>query len=455
MKSLVHPELVTGRDDGFVARAWTVKPGSTQRGSASCNLSDRILEVPLGPDATSRVVRAHELMHARVSPHVLVNGDALDGLAPRALECAEELRVNVLVARLGFDTDLLHDGSEKSGGRRLGEADDWSEAVCFLMAVVATGAEKGFLAGVRLGRASWLPALRTLRKRALSLMDQFDTESLGATRLNEDQLPVGYAAVTVTLARVLTEAMSARPPSTPLELQAFRRSLVPGGRRASSGRFAPLVFDDTLEMTSRPRSSGVRRHRPSASGVEMRFPSRLLTDPQRRAFARRTSVPGGIALIDQSGSMDLDPEELAGLLRRAPNAVVVGYSHRPGDLGGTANVWLLAERGAVARTCPSGNIGNGVDGPVLRWALARRRGREPIVWITDGQITDSNDHPVDALTTECALLVARHDVILVREVADAAPAVLRGTAKGPSDWPQFGRLGRKLVEMHHFSMSQG
>ena len=110
----------------------------------------------------------------------------------------------------------------------------------------------------------------------------------------------------------------------------------------------------------------------------MRYPSRLLTDDARRAFAQRTSVHGGIVVIDQSGSMELEESALRALLQRAPDALVVGYSHRPGDGGSTPNVWILAERGAVATSCPSGNVGNGVDGAVLRWAVARRRSSEPI-----------------------------------------------------------------------------
>jgi hypothetical protein len=168
--SVVHPELVTGRDDGFLSAPWTVKPGSTRRGEASCNLTERILEVPLGSDDTSRVVRAHELMHARVSPHVREHCGVLAELSPRALECAEELRVNTLIARLGFDVALLRDGSEKNGAQRIAEGNEWPEAVCFLMAVLGTGGEKEFLAGIRRTQPAWMPGLRALRKRALALM---------------------------------------------------------------------------------------------------------------------------------------------------------------------------------------------------------------------------------------------------------------------------------------------
>ncbi len=443
--AVVHPELVTGREDGFARAPWTVTPGSTIRGQASCNLTDRILEVPLGPDETSRVVRAHELMHARVSPHLREHEGPLEDLAARALECAEELRINTLVARLGFDVALLRDGSERNGATRLAEADDWPEALCFLMAVLGTGAEKEYLAGIRKVRPSWLPALRAVRKRALAMMTGFTTSSLGATRLNGEQVPSGYFDVTVSLARILTQTMSARVPSTPDELRQFRRSLEPGGRRPPSGRFAPLRFDETIAMSVRPRGAGLRRSRPHSAGVVMRYPSRLLTDELRRAFAQRVSVHGGIVIIDQSGSMDLEEEQLRSLLRTAPDALVVGYSHRPGDRGQVPNVWILADRGAVATSFPTGNVGNGVDGPVLAWALAKRRADEPVVWVTDGQVTDSHDHPDGQLTKECAQLVRSARVRLVRTLDQAEGALRRSRSMKRSNPAEFGRLGRELA----------
>jgi hypothetical protein len=448
--SAVHPELVTGREDGFVDAPWIVTPGSTRRGEASCNLTERILEVPLGADATSRVVRAHELMHARVSPHRIEQVSGLDELSPRALECAEEFRINTLIARLDFDVALLRDGSERSGARRIAESEDWSEAICFLMAVLGTGGEKDYLSGIRAIQPTWMAGLRAVRKRALALMDGQSNAALAATRMNDDCLPCGYVNATVVLARVLTQSMVARPPATPEELRAFRRSLEPGGRRPPTGRFAALVFDDTPIMSPRPRGAGVRRARASSSGSSMRYPSRLLTDEHKRAFATRSTFHGGIVIIDQSGSMDIDATSLSTLLRRAPDALVVGYSHRPGDAGVTPNVWVLADRGSVATNIPSGNIGNGVDGEVLEWALRRRHGNETIVWITDGQVTDSHDHPDDRLTGQCAELVRRHRIRLVKQIDGAGSALSCGRTVDRSQWRHFGRVGRKLLELQAF-----
>jgi hypothetical protein len=385
-------------------------------------------------------------MHARVSPTVDHLVKSLDEVSPRALECAEELRINTLLARLHFDVALLSDGTEKIGGRRVAESGEWAEAVCFMMAVLGTGAEREYLAGVRRGRPAWMPALRAVRKRALEVVGRQSTSAIGATKLDGDGLPSGFATSTLEIARMLTRVLDVRVPSTSEELRAFRRSLEAGGRRPATGHFAPLVFENSIVYRSTPPAGTIRRTRAVTSGMTLRYPGRLLTDDHRRAFGQRQRTRGGVVVIDQSGSMDLDTEVLGELLRRAPNALVVGYSHRPGDRGTRANAWVLCNRGTIASAFPSGNVGNGVDGPVLRWALAQRQGSEPVVWITDGQVTDSHDHPDEALTLECANLVRRHRIRLVRDLRDASTALRSRPLLTSSHLTSFGRVGRQLRE---------
>jgi len=90
VRALVHPELVTGREDGFVSAAWTVKPGSTRRGEASCNLTERILEIPLA--MTRRHASCGPRTDARASePPRDPNTTARSMMCHRQLlECAEE-----------------------------------------------------------------------------------------------------------------------------------------------------------------------------------------------------------------------------------------------------------------------------------------------------------------------------------------------------------------------------
>jgi hypothetical protein len=442
--SVIYPELVTGRHDDE-SRAWTIQEGSTMRGEASCNLQERILEVPLAASEQARVVRAHELMHARVSPRADYLVRCLDEVSPRALECAEELRVNTLIGRLGFDLTTLSDGTEKLGARRLAESGQWGEALCFLMAVLGTGAERDFFNGVRHGASPWLPALRNLRKRALEIFS-LDTRVLGATHLDDAGLPSGYACSTLVLARLLTQSAAARVPTSAEELRAFRRSLEVGGRRPATGVFATLVVDETIFPEHSSRGQRDRTWRVSTTGTALRYPGRLLTDDQRRAFAHQVPRHGGVVVVDQSGSMDIEADALRALVRQAPHALVIGYSHRPGDRGHTPNAWMLCERGRLASRSPSGNVGNGVDGPVLRWAASLRRAGEPFVWVTDGQVTDSHDYPDATLTRHCAELVQRHRIRLVRDLGDAVSVLRTNRPNTPAQWSSFGRVGQSLRE---------
>ena len=431
MRVPAFPELVSAREDRSLEGPWEVREGSTSRGGASCDLTNRILEVPLGPGDLDRMVRAHELMHVRVSPSG-ARYRAVHDVSARALECAEELRVNTLLARLGFATESLKDGTEGAGGARIAAENDWAETLRFLLAVIDTGAERDYLAG-----------LRAVKKRVLRVLEDVTTYDLGDTSDDGDGVPRGYAT-TVAVARIVDAATMAMVPVGPEALRQFRRSLEPGGRRAPSGRFAELSFEMPAGFEHRARMRAHARRQPSVSGTVMRYPGRLLTDDARRAFASKHPRAGGVVVVDQSGSMDIDVEDLERLLVRAPNAIVVGYSHRPGDRGGAVNAWVLATRGAVTFSPRAGNIGNGVDGPTLRWALDQRVGREPVVWVTDGQVTDSNDHPCEALSEECARLVRRHGIIMVRALDQASAAL---ACHRPFVSSEFGRVGRKLDEI--------
>jgi hypothetical protein len=138
--------------------------------------------------------------------------------------------------------------------------------------------------------------------------------------------------------------------------------------------------------------------------------------------------------------MDVTVEEVQLLLATAPDALIVGYSHRPGDGGGTPNAWVLAKAGRVASEARAGNVGNGVDGPILRWAIRQSPVNGSVVWVTDGQVTDSHDHPCHSLSVECARLVQRHRIRLVRGL-DEVHKALQGRAISRDG---FGRVSREL-----------
>jgi hypothetical protein len=185
-----------------------------------------------------------------------------------------------------------------------------------------------------------------------------------------------------------------------------------------TGAFAPLVLDPGVTLDRVVHGALVPRRRPAASGRRVVRADRLLTDPARRVFDRRAPGRGGVVVVDQSGSMALGADALAELLEAAPGAFVLGYSHAPGS-NGVPNAWVRADRGRAASSPRAGNVGNGVDGPALRHALGRRRPGEAVVWICDGQVTDSGDHADLRLAADCARLVRRHGIQMAPDVPGA------------------------------------
>ena len=142
----------------------------------------------------------------------------------------------------------------------------------------------------------------------------------------------------------------------------------------------------------------------------MRYPGRLLTDeiptrvPSKRVRARGSRGHRSIGL-------DGYPR------RRTSRVLLVRLPMRWWSATAIAPA-TTARRRTPGSSPSAGWSRRGSSGKRRQWcrradsALGGRTGRGagPIVWVTDGQVTDSNDHPSDELTEECALLVKKHRI---------------------------------------------
>lgn len=395
---------------------WTVLSGPPHRGAAFTDLVHHRMQIPTGDDDTSRCVRAHELMHAKVSPPSIWIPDDVDALDDATAIAAEEFRINMLIKSVGFAVDRhLADGSEKRTGERLASNADWNAAVLMMAATAGTKSARSFIGGIRSCRADWVPALRDLQshlQRLWRLATRSGLDEVAST------LPWGEATIgwkfTLQVAQVLQRCLidSSDVPSG----EELRRRA-----RGTNQSFAPLV-ELSLPRTRRMDGGLGRRSSPSATGRHLRNVERLLTDPDRRVFSGRRRSPGGIVLIDQSGSMRLTDADLRRIMSAAPGCTVIGYSHQARSRG-RPNIWILAQRGHMTEDVPHGNGGNGVDGPALRFAAARSRTGDPLVWVCDGFVTDDHDTFSTGLAEECARLVIAHRVHQVADVDEAVTAL--------------------------------
>lgn len=410
-----------GREDRDPA-PWTVRSGSPHRGEAFTDLVHRRMQVPAGDDETSRCVRAHEMMHAKVSPTSIWIPDDVDHLDGATVVAAEEFRINMLIKAAGFAVDRhLADGSEKRTGERLAANADWNAAVLMTAAVAGTRSARPFVGGIRSQCPDWVPAIRDLQSHLRRLWRQATRsglEDVSSTR------PWGDATFgwqfTLQVAAVLQRALIDTP-EVPTGDELRRRA------RGTHRSFAPLV-ELPLPRSRRVEGSLGHRSSPSATGRHLRHVERLLVDPERRVFAGRRRSLGGTVLIDQSGSMRLTDEDLRRIMSAAPGCTVIGYSHQARSRG-RPNIWILAQGGHVTEDVPRGNGGNGVDGPALRFAAARCQTGDPLVWVCDGFVTDDHDTFSADLAEECARLVIAHRVHQVPDV-DAAVAALSQAGRG-------------------------
>lgn len=422
------PEFLERQD--VAPRTWSILEGAPVRGDAWTEMRAARMRVPFGDDALSRVVRAHEMMHAKVSP---VNGEALNAIKidHACLISAEEFRVNMLIAHQGFDVSSLADGSESRTGRILGENNDWNGIVRFIASVAGTKSCADFLRGLKASNPEYAKQARAIQNHLMKewrRATKYGTKHIASTA-DKGGLPGGFA-YSVNWGRFLESLLhSENTDGTPDEFDNDEAPDVANIAKGKSGKFAQLI-----ELTvAKPRNVDGRMGRKRIAtniGKNPRRIHRMLVDPEQRVFDKRARGKGGVVLIDQSGSMSLSDNDIWSIIEHAPGCVIIGYSHLPGSTD-VPNIWVIAERGNVAETAPKGNGGNGVDGPALRFALAKRRHNEPFIWVCDGGVTDgANDSYYENLAVECVDLVAKNGIHMVEDVHEAVSAlklVARGT----------------------------
>lgn len=457
--------------------SWQVQEGQAVRGDAWTDRKARMMRVPFGDDPMARAVRAHEMMHAKVSPPDLGFMDKLS-VSREALVAAEEFRVNTLIKVAGFDSDALCDGSESTSGKRLAQVGDWNNFVLFISATAGTKACKDLLRGARSVDVEFADRGKRIEKAIVQLWkDQIKDRGYKLNDPRGIKVAGSHVGSTIPVA-VNTDGRSRYLTPDTLEL-AENEFAIPSGftftikvaglldsllKRddgladdqeadvaqsmgddeidavlENGGKtWATLVIDRNVPLTRKLSGRLGRKRIASNIGVNPRRIDRMLTDPERRVFDRTIKGTGGVVLIDQSGSMHLSESQVMQLVEAAPGCVIIGYSHEARSTG-KPNAWILANRGAVCSKVRPGNGGNGVDGPALVLAQKMRKKGEPLVWVCDGMVTVSDDNEAPfVLRKWCVNFVRKHNVHMVHSV-DAGIEALRKASSGG------GRLTARLV----------
>lgn len=156
------------------------------------------------------------------------------------------------------------------------------------------------------------------------------------------------------------------------------------------------------------------------TGRTPRYLSRLVTDPERRLFARTARGTRALVVIDMSGSMSLEAHDLERLLDASVGATVVGYA---ADNDREPNTITLAHRGRRVRTVERYSGGNGVDAPAFVYACRRyATSTTPILWVTDCEAVGRSGQCFEVLD-ECRKVAKHYGARIERTVGDAVEAL--------------------------------
>ena len=363
-------------------RRWAVEPSPGDLSGATDTKKARLF-APISDSPTARMVRNHELAHAKITPAMAAATMVKrHGVSMEALQWSEDSRISTF---LQFN-ELVGDDAL---------TDDESDAV----ARVCGGSVRG-IAGALL--VNWdLPAQRSrlesafmragippvevqgISDRVESIREHAARASRGIGRRGRRRPwratfadRKGFNTFTVPLAKMFDaefpeggsgdKGEKRGPPdrATERKLAAIRGS-------KNWGRITD-VFRPRLDRAVRPPRSPGRRF--SDTGV-------IPTDGA--VFTTRRKTKGGTVLCDASGSMHYDDSDIERILQEAPGSTVAFYA---GSNYGTprGRIVVAADRGRAAtvqevrRALPGQE--NLIDGPALRW-LARQPA--PRFWISD------------------------------------------------------------------------
>lgn len=423
---------------------WRVTYSPPFRSTCQTDRARRVMYAPDEATPSALACRAHEMAHGAFSPveSFDVLGETFH-VEPEALKVAECLRMSLIATR--SHAPMLHfmDNQEKGKAQNVAKSRDYGQALYLTLYSWGTGAEKIVQNTIRKnGPEEWRKPLSQFRRDVREILrgDASRLTGLMSYENNGVMIPDGFM-ISIRIARLFgnyaknppilrtakenTERKNANAEQKESEraLKKFQHRPEFTGKNSTYDHVRLMESD----LTEKHIGKLAKRRISANKGKAPRHISRMVTDSQQRIFSRKIRAHGGVVLIDQSGSMSLEREQVMAMIHSAGGATVIGYS----DLGSNlANVWVHAENGRQTTTPPVGGNGNAVDASALRFAISKQTKKgEPIIWVTDGYAYDKRGNMQRRQVEELVGLVKRHGVTMAKD-SDEAIAILARSARG-------------------------
>jgi hypothetical protein len=396
--------------------AWQVQPSTT---AARVNLKDRRMFVPIGLTQQERNVRAHEMGHVKWTPKTAKFPTDID---PLVCQAVEDYRINSKLRAAGVSNSLDGGVPDKIIQGAMVTAIDSLRLLTVLLTADLCGQGEHSQC-----RRHYPPeTMRTEEQCDIIERAEYLTKQVGQF-MHCRKLPKLPAAPdgtgrtipypfgksrqmsfsrTIQVARWLDEMINI-PPANDDDDELPNESM--GTETADEKLNAGLTADwGTIKEIQHPvlvtdKKSG-RNIKNSDEGSCLRAPWRVTTD-QRIFRAANKAKKSGSVLIDGSGSMQLDSEQVRDFVKAAPLSTVAAYQGRKT----TGILRILAKSGKTAGHESDYTFGgcNVIDGPALNWLGQQAH---PRIWVCDGIVTGKHDLPSAACRADADALMARYHI---------------------------------------------
>ncbi len=435
-----------GRADQEHGR-WVVGDSPSTRGIPHTDLHNRKMVAPHGEEELDRVIRAHEMMHAKVSPAPaeLIGYLAKEVATEASLRAVEEARVNSLCNRVGIPVKkYLTDGSEKISGKKCAESEDITQLVLGAVGTAGTIGGTEFIKGIRSVNKDTAKVMANIQKQVMKHIDAIHASELAKIATETE---AGGFAHTERIAEWVDTLIN-KIEEEKRESESVKTESDSGGEKKSDDRMdgppkppsdksaPPRPVSDPTKTMPRPTHGDIpnwgklrikklpmpnatqgnlgKKRIASDTGKNPRRMHRYLTD--RKVFDRTSKGMGGVVLIDASGSMQFEHNDIRNIVEAAPGCTVAMYTEISSSL---PNLWILAENGRICKKSDMHDrrCGNVVDYPALKWAVSQRqRSTSPVIWVSDGGVTGEHDQSHEALRRTVGKYCSRERVMVVADV---------------------------------------
>ena len=472
-KAYPYPEIVTGDK-------WTVEGTPDNSPAARTDNLNKQMHVPLDRQCEncginhSRMIRRHELGHAKWSPKTM--GKLKPGVKAEAIEVLEEIRVNYLLLKSKLPIAEPTECIEQIKIKYMKMVYESSLASLILYGLASMWMVPKQREGNSYYSHRWGVEYETLlecidiadndsnltdlRKAELQFVRKVcDRFYYDITRHNTGQTP-SYNKVKKNaekLSAILDQFLDKPKPEEVFKPEVTSKGTEAEGEEEteSEGDGESNELDgsvDSLERRTRKdltdmiyrSSNGVgywgemethnppltvnlqsrlktgRAYRPADFGYNPKYINRYCID--KKIFKQKQRVYGGTILIDASGSMSFDGEDILEVMQELPAVTIAMYNglYDGGHLRIIAKNGMRVTEEYLDRWSGGGNL---VDGPALEWVgtMPARR-----IWVSDMHVFGATG-ALDGfnLLKEVNDLCKRHRIINLKDIEEVKEHALK------------------------------